>query len=149
VLDRRTDDDAAPSAEGTRRPRATRRRPYAAIALIVVASLVLLSFARASLGVWRLAGPGSGLVTDDGRIKARYDCVTRELRDRIPPGAVVHVRADQPINPMLWRERLVEMSYPYATIVDDPDQADYEVGIVGADPGTGCAGVEVTIEASR
>lgn len=127
-----------------------RHRQLARSVIVGLATVVILVFALRSVWlVFRATGPGAEPISGYAHRKEIYDCVMSEIRDRVPAGTSVHVRADQPVDPDLWHQRLVEMSYPFAVVVDDPDQAAYELGVVAVAADTGCRGVEVTVVPRR
>jgi hypothetical protein len=114
--------------------------------LVGAASLVLV--VCAFQGLWFVFGatrPGAEPVSGTADRKTLFDCVAQEVRDRVPPGATIHIAQDQPVDPDLWSQRLVEMSFSYATIVDDPRDAAFDVGVQAVAPPSGCRGIEVTV----
>jgi hypothetical protein len=46
----------------------------------------------------------------------------------------------------MWKQRLTEMAFPLATIVDEPGPGVITLSVRGDDTGTGCTGALLVVE---
>ena len=123
-----------------------RRRQGARFLLVGLASIVLVVAAFNQLSFAQRISRSNGAAVDSSLHRMGiFDCMTRQVRDRVPAGATVNISREQPVDPDLWYQRLVEMTYPYARVVDDPRDASFDVGVGLVAPQSGCEGLEVTV----
>lgn len=78
---------------------------------------------------------------------AQFECVRDQLPGVLEPGVRVHVPLDpEAPEPDLWQQRLKEMAFPLATVVDDPEPGAVLLTMAVDDTGTGCTGVRLVVE---
>ena len=140
-----------PERSGSARRLSPRLARAARIALAVVALVVLVvpavSVARWS---WHAGEPRSELRVASLAVAGDFNCAAAAVRRDVPAGSVAYIREDQP-GPygVLWYQRLVEMTYPVATVVGDPAGADVEVEILEVPQDQGCRGAQVNVKRLR
>lgn len=132
-------------------PNVVARTAVAAIGAVV---LVLGAFGAASAFRSALEPDSVGiepdLTTDAGRRElarlqhAQFECMRDELAGALGAGAVVYVPLDPSSpDPDLWKQRLIEMAFPLATVVDDPGPGVVTLTVAPDDSGSGCTGVKL------
>ena len=128
-----------------------------AVAAIGVVVLVIGSFGAASAFSSALAGDAIGTKPDPvdpvGRREldrihhAQFECIRDELPAVLGSDAVVYVPLDPDApEPDLWKQRLAEMAFPLATIVDEPRPGAVRLTVAPDDSGTGCTGVRLVAD---
>ena len=115
-----------------------------AVAVIGAATLVLGASGAVSAARSAVA-PEPNEIT---RVQhARFECIRERLEDALEPGAVVYVPlAPGPLDADLWKQRLIEMAFPLATVVDAPGPGVTTLSVRPDDTGTGCTGVLLVVE---
>ena len=75
---------------------------------------------------------------------AQFECIRDQLPAAIGSAEAVHVPLDPDApEPDLWKQRLAEMAFPLATVVDTPEPGAIRLTVEVDDDGTGCTGVRL------
>lgn len=127
-----------------------------AVAAIGVATLVLgasgaVSATRSALAS-APAGTQPSLTDPAGRFElarvqhAQFECIRDRLEAVLEPGDTVYVPLDPAgLDADLWKQRLTEMAFPLATIVDAPGSGVTTLTVVRDDTGNGCTGALLVV----
>lgn len=128
----------------------------ARIAVAAIGAVVLVLGTFGAVSAFRSAlepdptGIAPDLTTDAGRRElarvqhAQFECIRDELDGALGPGAVVYVPLDPSSpDPDLWKQRLIEMAFPFATVVDEPGPGVVTLTVAPDDTGSGCTGVKL------
>ena len=77
---------------------------------------------------------------------AQFECIRDDVAEQVPPGSLVHVPLD-PAAPEadLWKQRLIELAFPVATIVDEAGPGVTTLTVTKDDTGEGCTGVLLVV----
>lgn len=77
---------------------------------------------------------------------AQFECIRESVVRQVAPGSTVFVPLDPAtVEAPLWHQRLSELAYPVATIVETPGPATLTLRIAG-DPASKCGGVRLVVE---
>jgi hypothetical protein len=140
---------AVPEDEHNVNPNVVARTAVAAIGVVVLVlgALGATSAFRSAIATDPV-GTEPGLVDDAGtrelaRVQhAQFECIRADLEDVLDPGQTVFVPLDPGApDPDLWKQRLTEMAFPLATIVDQPGPGVTTLTVAPDTTGEGCTGV--------
>jgi hypothetical protein len=77
---------------------------------------------------------------------AQFECIRESVIDQVAPGSSVFVPLDPAApEPDLWQQRLIELAYPVATIVEAPGVRTLTLRVTQATPSE-CNGVRLVVE---
>jgi len=127
-----------------------------AVAAIGAVALVAGSFGAVSAFRSAIASDPPGIQADaadpagrrelDRIHHAQFECIRGRVQDALGSGATVHVPLDPAApEPDLWQQRLVEMAFPHATIVDAPAPGVTTLTVASDATGDGCTGVVLVV----
>ena len=75
---------------------------------------------------------------------AQFECIRDALPAAIGSATTAYVPLDPDApEPDLWKQRLAEMAFPLATVVDEPEPGSIRLTVEADDDGTGCTGVRL------